>query len=256
MVIPGFTLLVDDKDIELFGMKLVNYETQSYIGRKVTGVDIPGAHGTQAVPSSLTSNSFFANVVCAGKDADEVQNRLRQFFAFMYSTQDSHKIVFTNDMSVVRYAILESPDNHKVTEGVDGAMAEVKLTFLMLDPFTYQNESDSLVTVAKHGQKITLENEALECGAIFRLKNTGMITVTGAGIIVNDELASFSYNLAPGDEIVLDTIEYEVKLNGNVRLDFWTGEMPLLKNGDNIIFQQNTEQADLLLSIEFTKQWV
>lgn len=256
MVIPGFTLLVDDKDIELFGMKLKNYETQSYIGRKVTGVDIPGAHGTQAVPSSLTSNTFFANVVFTGKDADEVQNRIRQFFAFMYSTQNSHKLVFTNDMSVVRYAILDSPDKYKVIEGMDGAMAEVKLTFMMLDPFMYQNESDSLVIMTKHGQQVILNNEAFECPAIFKLKNTGTTTVTGVGIIVNNELASFSCNLEPGDELILDTIEYEVKFNGNVRLDFWSGEMPMLKNGDNIIYQQNTEYADLLMSVEFTKQWV
>ena len=256
MVIPGFTLLVDDKDIELFGMKLKNYETQSYIGRKVTGVDIPGAHGTKAVPSSLTSNTFFANVVFTGKDADEVQNRIRQFFAFMYSTQNSHKLVFTNDMSVVRYAILDSPDKYKVIEGMDGAMAEVKLTFMMLDPFMYQNESDSLVIMTKHGQQVILDNEAFECPAIFKLKNTGTTTVTGVGIIVNNELASFSCNLEPGDELILDTIEYEVKFNGNVRLDFWSGEMPMLKNGDNIIYQQNTEYADLLMSVEFTKQWV
>ena len=62
--------------------------------------------------------------------------------------------------------------------------------------------------------------------------------------------------MEPGDEIMIDTIEYEVKFNGNIRLDFWAGEMPMLKNGDNIIYQQNTEHADLLLSVEFTKQWV
>ena len=256
MNIPGFTLLINDINIESFGMKLVNYETQSYIGRKVTGVDIPGAHGTQAVPSSLTSNKFFANVVFTGKDTEEVQNRIRQFFAFMYSTQDSHKLVFTNDISVARYAILDSPDNYKVIEGVDGAMAEVKLTFKMLDPFMYENESDILVSMTKHGQQIIVVNEAFECPAIFRLKNTGKTTVTSVQIIVNNELASFSCDLEPGDEIVLDTIEYEVKFNGNVRLDYWSGEMPMLKNGHNILFQQNAQYADLLMTVEFTKQWV
>ena len=256
MTIPEFTLLVDDKDIEFFGMKLVSYETQSYVSRKVKGVDIPGAHGTQEVPSSLSSNTFFAKVIFTGRDADEVQNRIRQFFAFMYSTQNSHKIVFTDDMSIVRYAILDSPEKYKVINGVDGAMAELKLTFMMLDPFMYQNETDSLVVMTKHGQEITLNNEAFECPAIFKLTNTGARTVTSVGIIVNNELASFSCELAPGDEIILDTIEYEVKFNGNVRLDYWSGEMPMLKNGDNFIYQQNTEHADLLLSIEFTRQWV
>lgn len=256
MVIPGFTLLIDDKDIELFGMKLVNYETQSYVGRKVKGVDIPGAHGTQEVPSSLSSNSFFAKVVCSGASPDEVHNRIRQFFAFMYSTQNAHKMVFTNDMSIIRYAILDAPEKYKVINGVDGAMAEMKLNFLMQDPFMYQNESDSLVQMTTHGQEILLENDAFECPAIFKLKNTGMSTVTGVALIVNNELASFSCNMEPGDEIVLDTIEYEAKFNGNVRLDYWSGEMPMLKNGDNIIFQQNIEHADLLMTIEFTKQWV
>lgn len=256
MMMPGFTILIDDKDIEIFGIKLVDYETQSYVDRKVTGIDIPGAHGTKSVPSSLSSNTFFANVVCTGKDPDEVQNRIRQFFAFMYSTQNSHKIVFTNDMSVVRYAILEMPDKYKVTKGVDSAMAQLKLSFLMLDPFTYQNEHDSLVTVASSGQRITLENEAFECGAVFQLTNVSTDVVTGMSISINNELASFLCSLNPGDSIILDTVEYEVKFNGNVRLDFWTGEMPMLRNGSNVIFQTNAENADLLLSVEFTKHWV
>ena len=75
-------------------------------------------------------------------------------------------------------------------------------------------------------------------------------------LIVNDELVTYSCPLNEGDKIVLDTIEYEVKLNGEVRLDYWDGEMPMLKNGDNIIYQQNTEKAPLLLTVEFTKQWV
>ena len=164
MVIPGFTLLVDDKDIELFGMKLVNYETQSYIGRKVKGVDIPGAHGTQAVPSSLTSNTFFANVVFTGKDADEVQNRIRQFFAFMYSTQNSHKLVFTNDMSVVRYAILDSPDKYKVISGIDGAMAEVKLTFI---PNVFFKKSPR--RIAKNFSNFYLKTPMTKCTKITML---------------------------------------------------------------------------------------
>ena len=256
MIIPGFTLLVDDKDIDLYGMALVSYETQSYVGRKTTGVDIPGAHGTQAVPSALSSSGFIANVICTGQDVDEVHNRIRQFFAYMYSTQKSHKIVFTDDMSAVRYAILDSPEKYKVINGVDGALAELKLTFYMLDPFTYQSESDKLVKVAEHGAKILLENESYECPAIYALENTGDEPVTSVSLIVNDELVTYSCRLNKGDKIVLDTIEYEVKLNGEVRLDYWDGEMPMLKNGENIIYQQNTEKAPLLMTVEFTKQWV
>lgn len=256
MIIPGFTLLVDDKDIEMFGMALVSYETQSYVGRKTTGVDIPGAHGTQAVPSALSSSGFFANVICVGHDPDEVHNRVRQFFAYMFSTQKSHKIVFTDDMSIVRYAILDSPEKYKVINGVDGAIAELKLTFYMQDPFTYQSESDKLVKIANHGHEILLENESYECPAIYTLENKGYKSVTGVSLIVNDELVTYSCTLNKGDKIVLDTVEYEVKLNGEARLDYWEGEMPMLKNGDNIIYQQNTEQAPLLLTVEFTKKWV
>lgn len=256
MIIPGFTMLVDDKDIELFGMRLVNYETSSYVGRKTKGVDVPGAHGTQAVPSALSTSVFLANVVCTGTNADEVQSRIRQFFAYMYSTQDSHKIVFTNDLKVVRYAILDSPERYKVITGVDGAFAQIKLTFLMRDPFMYQNEADKLVTSAVHGQSVMLENEAFECPAIYSLQNLGTSKVTGIGLVVNGELASFSCELNPGDVLVLDTNEYEVKLNGNVRLDYWEGEMPMLRNGDNYISQSNVEHSELLLTVEFTKQWV
>lgn len=256
MIIPGFTMMVDDKDIEEFGMRLVNYETSSYVGRKTKGVDIPGAHGTQSVPSALSTSQFLANVVCTGRDADEVQTRVRQFFAYMYSSQDSHKVVFTNDLGVVRYAILDSPERYKVITGVDGAFAQIKLTFLMLDPFMYQNETDKFVTSAVHEKQNILANEAFECPAIYSLQNIGGEKVTGIGLVVNGELASFSCELNPGDILVLDTIEYEVKLNGNIRLDYWEGEMPKLRNGDNIIVQSNAQHKELLLTVEFTKQWV
>lgn len=256
MSISKFTLLIDDRDIESFGLRLVNYETQSYVGRKVKGVDIPGAHGTQEVPSRLSTNSFIANVVCTGQDADEVHERVRQFFAFMYSVESARKIVFTNDMKVVRYAILDSPGKYKVIDGVDCAMTEIKLTFLMLDPFTYQSDVDSFVMIAGHGKQFILDNDAFECPAIFKLKNTGNSKISNPALIVNEELASFSCELQPGDEIVLDTEEYEVRFNGDNRLDYWRGEMPMLKNGDNIVYQQNSNYAELLLTIEFTKQWV
>lgn len=256
MKIPEFALLVDDTNIEKFGMKLVEYETSSYVDRKVSGVDIPGAHGTKAVPSALASSEFRATVVCTGRDADEVQSRIRQFFAFMYSTQDAHKIVFTDDLNVIRYAILQMPERHKVTTGIDGAMAQIKLIFLMLDPFAYQNEPDKLTTIAGHGEQTILTNEAFECPAIFTFRNTGTSDITDVSLIVNDELTVFTCTLSPGDELVLDTVEYEVRFNGQVRLDYWAGEMPMLKNGDNIIYQQNSQHSEILLSVEFTKQWV
>lgn len=256
MKIPEFTLLVDDTDIEKFGMKLVEYETSSYVDRKVRGVDIPGAHGTQAVPSALASSGFRATVVCTGRDADEVQSRIRQFVAFMYSTQDAHKIVFTNDLNVVRYAILQMPEQYKVITGVDGAFAQLKLIFLMLDPFAYQNEPDRLTKIVEHGKQIILANEAFECPAVFTFKNTSTSNITDVALVVNGELTVFTCTLTPGDELVLDTTEYEVRFNGQVRLDYWAGEMPMLKNGDNIIYQQNSQHSEILLSIEFTKQWV
>ena len=256
MIIPGFTLLVDDKDIELYGMALVSYETQSYVERKTIGIDIPGSHGTQAVPSALSSSGFVAKVICTGQSVDEVHSHIRQFFAYMYSTPQAHKIVFTDDMRAVRYAILDSPDRYKVINGMDGALAELNLTFYMMDPFTYQSESDKLVKAVKHREEVLLENESYECPAIYTLENTGSVSVTGICLMVNDELVKYSCALNKGDKIVLDTIEYEVKLNGEIRLDYWDGEMPMLKNGDNIIYQQNTQKASLLLTVEFTRQWV
>lgn len=256
MTLPEFTLLIDDKDINLFSLKLQSYETQSYTDRKSTGVNIPGAHGTQPVPSSLSSSNLVVSVVCVGNDAGEVRNYLRRFFAFMYSKQNAHDLVFTDDVNVVRRAILTSPDQYKTVEGIDGALAEIKLTFLMLDPFTYQRESDVFVTTAKHGEEILLENDAFECPAVFTLRNVGIAEISDVTLIVNDEITGFSCELKPGDEIVLDTVEYEVRYNGDARLDLWLGEMPMLKNGDNIIVQQNTQYADLLVSVEFTRLWI
>lgn len=252
----GFSILVDGVDIKLYGMKLQSYEIQSYVKRKTNGIDIPGAHGTQAVPSALASNSFVAKVICTGHDVDDVQAHIRRFFAFMYSNTEARKIVFTDDMGVARYAILDSPDKYKVTQGVDNAMAELKLTFYMLDPFMHNLEQDRIVRDLEYGQIISVFNEAYECPAVYTMKNMEHHAVSEIALIVNNELVTFSCTLEPGDELVLDTREYEVRLNGNVRLDYWEGEMPHLKNGENFIYHNNAEHANLLTTVEFTKLWV
>lgn len=254
---PGeFTVYVDDTNIEYYGMRLVSYEIQSYSKRKTLGTDVPGAHGTQPVPSALASAPFIVNVVCTGQDADELNTKIREFFAFMYSSQNSRKIVFSDDQSVIRYAVLDSPEPYKIINGVDGAFTEIKMTFYMLDPFMYSSESSMFVIDMAHGKKVSVYNEAFECPAVFALENTGTEDVTDIGLIVNGELASFSCVVKPKDVLVLDTNEYEVRLNDVVDLDFWRGEMPLLKNGENIIYQQNTQGAHLKLTVRFTKLWV
>ena len=251
-----FTAYIDDMDIGLYGMKLVGYEIQSYAKRKIVGVDIPGAHGTQAVPSALASPDFFVNVVCVGSDPDDVNTKIREFFAFMYSSQNARKVVFSDDLNIVRYAVLDMPDKYRVTTGVDNAFAQLKLSFLMLDPFMYDSEKSRIVKKVSPDKKFSVENEAFECPAVFTFENAGQSAVTGIVLNVNGELATFSCQLLPGDVLVLDTDEYEVKFNDVVQLDFWRGEMPQLKNGTNVISQSNDQNSDLTISITFTKQWV
>lgn len=256
MRLREFTMYVDDTDIEIYNMRLVKYEVQSYAKRKTIGINIPGAHGTQSVPSALESADFVVSLVCTGTDTDSVNTKIREFFAFMYSTGESRKIVFSDDETIVRYAVLDSPDKYRVINGVDGSFAELKLNFHMLDPFMYDSEMSRVVDNAEHGKELIVNNEAFECPAEFTIENAGNSAVTGVALIVNNELVSFSCSLSPGDVLTLDTIEYEVKLNDVPHLEYWSGEMPLLKNGDNVIVQQNTQKARLLLSIKFTKQWV
>ena len=251
-----FTVLVDDTDIDFFGMKLVDYEIQSYAKRKSVGTDIPGAHGTQEVPSALASGTFVVNVVCQGSDPDDVSTKIREFFAFMYSTSRPRKIVFSDNLSIVRNAILDSPERYRVVNGIDNAFAQLKLTFFMLDPFMYDERVSRFTTVAEHGVPVSLYNEAFECPAVYSLTNSGSHAVSGVSLIVNNELSSFSCELAPGDVLELDTVEYEVRLNGIVHLEYWRGEMPKLKNGVNSIYQQNTLRDNLDLLVTFTKQWI
>lgn len=256
MAIPGFTMLIDDNDISQYSMALVSYQTKSCIERKVTGVDIPGAHGTQQVPSALSSNSFTANIICTGASVLKVHRQVRKFFAYMYSTQDSHKIVFTDDLNVSRYAILESPDEYKVINGMDGAFTEIKLTFYMPNPFTYENESDKIVKEVRNNTKIIIENDAFECPATYTIQNATTEDISGIVLKVNDEVANFSCTLKRGNKLVLDSVEYQVLFNNQTRLDYWSGEMPLLKNGDNEIFVTNEQNSPLLVTVEFTKKWV
>ena len=251
----NFTMYVDDTDIDFFGMKLISYEIPSYAKRKTVGTDIPGAHGTQQVPSPLESGTFLANIVCEGRTTEDVNTLIREFFASMHAVSGSHKIVFSDDAEVVRYAVLDTPGKHRVVNGVDNAFAEIQLTFFMLDPFVYSDTVSTVVASCIHGEDIMVYNEAFECPAVFSVRNIGLQTVNDIALIVNEELASFSCPLDPGDIVELDTAEYEVRKNGKINLDYWRGEMPLLKNGVNRICQQNSTQSILEVTITFTRRW-
>lgn len=256
MITPSFTMLVDDIDIEEFGMKLVKYEAASYLSRKTTGEDIPGVHGTSIVPSALSARPLTAEVIITGWTADEVHRRARLFFAYMFSTQDAHKIVFTDDMDVVRYAILDAPSNYKVMKGMDGCMAEIKLSMTMANPFLYESDPDIMTLVLNHGQEYQVINDGFECPAIFTIRNPGEVDVTNVSIILNDELATFDVTLTKDDELVFNTKEYEILFNGASRLECWSGDMFLVKNGINKMILQNTEQMPLNVTVEFTKKWI
>lgn len=256
MATNRFTMLIDDNDISQFGMKLMSYEKSSYIKRKTSGVDIPGAHGTQAVPSALASNDFFAQVVCSGKNPNDVHRKIREFLAYMYSTGDAHKIVFSDDADIVRNAILDTPDKYKVIDGVDGAFAQLKLSFLMLDPFSYETATDRLIFEAVHGEEFLISNEAFECPARFTIKNTGNVVLEDISLVVNDEIANFRCTVNPNSELLLDTIEYEVRIDGASNLACWSGEMPLLKNGHNRITVTNDKHMNMTVIVEFTRQWI
>ena len=253
----NFTMLVDDTDIFQYGMLLVDYETPTYIGRKTTGLDLPGAHGTQSVSSALSSSSFSVNLVCSGDTPEEVHARIRLFLAFMYSTQDPHKIVFTDDLNSVRYAILDSPDRHQVVKGIDGSMAELKLTFYMLDPFVYDSEQEVFTATLENGTDVYLTNEGYECPAIFTLQNTENTLVTGIHFFVNDEAAYLDLcSLKKGDIITLDTINFKVKLNDEENLSYWHGDMPRLINGKNTISMVNDGKLNVDLTVKFFKRWI
>lgn len=250
-----YTVYVDDMDIEFYGMKLLNYEIRSYAKRKVVGTSIPGAHGTEEVPWTLDSGSFIVNVICEGKDTDDVNSKVREFFAFMHSTSSPHRIIFSDDSEVVRHAILDAPGTHRVIGGMDNAFAQLKLTFFMLDPFVYSETPNLVSATLNHGEPLLVYNDAFECPAVYKLTNTGPVPVEGISIIVNDQLSSFSCPLNPGDVLELDTEEYEVRLNGIVNIDYWRGEMPLLRNGVNEVYQQNSSRDSLELSVTFTRKW-
>ena len=250
-----FTMYVDDVSVESYNMKLVKYEVQSYAKRKTMGVNIPGAHGTQGVSSALASTDFLVWLICTGTDADDVNAKVRNFFAFMNATHEPRKIVFSDDNLVERYAVLDTPSRHRVINGIDGAFTELKLAFYMLDPFTYDGETSVTVDELEHEKELSVYNEGFECPAIFCIENTGNEKVTEITFVVNDERVNFSCELNPGQVLVLDTIEYEVRLDSEPHLEFWSGEMPMLKNGDNIIVQRNAQKSKLLLSVNFTKKW-
>ena len=253
----SYTMIVDDRDIKEFGLKLVSYEAPSYANRKTKGIDIPGAHGTQSVPSTLASRSFVVTVACAGNDATDIHSQIREFFAYMYSTQTARKIMFTDNASVVRFAILDSPGNHKIHSGsFDGAMTEMKLTFFMLDPFIYEILPEKMSCIMSTDAITIISNEAHDCPAIFSITNTSDSTISDVELCVNNETARFLVTLNPGDVLTLDTDEYEVRLNDELHLEIWRGEMPKLNNGNNEIRQRNAENAPLSVTVEFTKRWI
>ena len=68
----NLTMYVDDVNIAEFNFSVIEYRIPSYLKRKNSGVDIPGAHGTRLVPSALSSSSLIVKAVCSGATSESV----------------------------------------------------------------------------------------------------------------------------------------------------------------------------------------
>lgn len=253
------SMTIDDRDISEFGLKLVEYKTDSFPKKKTPGVDIPGAHGLQVVPSALSSRKLEVTIVCEDTTAEKVNDKIRKFFAFMFSSQNDKSIVFSDDPSIVRYAGLSEPGEYRVIQGVDSAMTQITLTFTMSDPFEYEVESVTISKTLQNGESFILDNDSMECPAVFGIKNNDIEHIHGITDIVltvNGEEVRILAPVTLPDILVIDTKNYELRLNGIVRLDLWEGEMPQLKNGKNVISISNAEEVPLTVSVRYTKIWI
>ena len=99
----------------------------------------------------------------------------------------------------------------------------------------------------------------MECPAVFGIKNNDIEHIHGITDIVltvNGEEVRILAPVTLPDILVIDTKNYELRLNGIVRLDLWEGEMPQLKNGKNVISISNAEEVPLTVSVRYTKIWI
>lgn len=81
-------------------------------------------------------------------------------------------------------------------------------------------------------------------------------TISNVRVRINNEYVTYKDRLTPTDELIIDTDEYTMELNGYNCLRHWRDDFPVLKVGENIICVEESENRGALVIFEFSERWL
>ena len=268
------SLKIDDKYLEDFGLKLEDYTISATPEIKTRRIDIVGRDGSVDNGTNYGNNAIKIKVCADESDMGTLFSRLRAFTSWLDPRQGDRQFLFDDDSSVIRFAKLDASSDYSKMKGMDKSVADVELTFVMSDPFTYGATLNSTSHIFAPAESITIANNGgLNAPMVIRFHcidtasmnpangiggvNAGDgISISGVKIQVNDTYIKYTGIIYTGDEVVIDTKGMTMDYDEDNALRYWEGDFPKLAVGDNTITVTDDTGLGANVTIEFRERWL
>jgi len=268
------SLKIDDKYLEDFGLMLEDYTISATPEIKTRRIDITGRDGSVDNGTNYGNNSIKIKVCADESDMGTLFSRLRAFTSWLDPRQGDHQFLFEDDPTVIRFAKLDASSDYSKMKGIEKSVADVDLTFIMSDPFTYGATLNSTSHIFAPAESITIANNGgLDAPMVIRFHCTDTasmnpangiggvnagdgISISGVKIQVNNTYIKYTGVIYTGDEVVIDTKEMTMDYDEDNALRYWEGDFPMLAVGNNTIIVTDDTGLGANVTIEFRERWL
>ncbi|AEE95283.1 phage tail domain-containing protein [Mahella australiensis] len=268
---------IDGKSCADFGIYLLDRSIRSLPNLRENEITIPGKHGIYDAGTEFGTNTITLDLGVVERNVSTVYSKIREFANYISPLVGYRELIFEDEPSLVRYV--------KVSEGAEIDMmynaikniGKFSITFKMADPFVYKADWYIEEWDALHGgSTIIVNNGGIECPVILKIYvpantiatqpatglgttnsgTTGGASVTGVAISINGQTVKYKGEIEEGDEVIIDTGNFTVTMNGQNAMQYWEGEFPQLQAGENIITEHDDSGVGAKVVFQFRERWL
>ena len=204
-------------------------------------VKIPGRHGGTLNPGTLQMSYFTVNFVYYNDERDWLDKRAS--IARWLDSDNEVEIRVDDEPGVYYLGKVTGYDSPNLEAGVVSFSVE-----FTVQPFRF---SEIKLIDSPTTNTINIDNTG-NYESPYVLRYTAMSPSSFLDINVNGTSIKYNSSLQNGDDLSVDTVSYEVRLNGELKVVEITGFFEPLKPGDNTIIVSTPGR----LSVEYQELFV
>ncbi|AEE98023.1 phage tail domain-containing protein [Mahella australiensis] len=268
---------IDGKSCADFGIYLLDRTIRSLPNLRENEITVPGKHGIYDAGTELGANTITLDLRVFEIDVSTVYSKIRAFANYIGPLNGYRELTFDDEPNLVRYVKASEGAEIDVLYSSPKKTGQFSVTFKMADPFVYKTDWHIEEWDAPYGGSTTIVNNGgIECPVILKIYapantiatqpatglgttnsgTTGSASVTGVTISINGRTVKYKGEIEEGDEVIIDTGNFTVTMNGQNAMQYWEGEFPQLRAGENEVAETDDSGVGAKVIFQFRERWL